>query len=150
MTWSYSGDPTSDPKDEVRFLIGDTDSDDQLIEDEEINYLLDKEGGIILEAAARAAGAIAAKFAREADKDIGDYSISASQRAEAYRELEKALSKESKDSRAKSAIPFAGGISRDDKKQTRQDTDRVDPKFRKDLMENEGQAAEERSVYYGD
>jgi hypothetical protein len=31
MTWSYSGDPSSSSTDAVRFLVGDTDTNDQLI-----------------------------------------------------------------------------------------------------------------------
>lgn len=41
MTWTYSGDPGASALDEVRFLIQDTDQDDQLLSDEEIEYLID-------------------------------------------------------------------------------------------------------------
>ncbi len=40
MTWTYSGDPGDSALDEVRFLIQDTDTDDQLLSDEELAYLL--------------------------------------------------------------------------------------------------------------
>lgn len=40
MTWSYSGDPSSSDKDEVRFLIQDVDPTVPLLSDEEINYLI--------------------------------------------------------------------------------------------------------------
>ena len=37
---SYSGDPSSSPRDEVRFLIGDTTPDDPLLSDPELDALL--------------------------------------------------------------------------------------------------------------
>ena len=76
MTWTYSGDPSSNDRDAVRFLVADTDVTDPLIEDEEITYLLT----LYLVppfAAVAAARAIAAKFSREADqaRKIGDLSL---------------------------------------------------------------------------
>jgi len=68
MSWSYSRDPQDSSLDEVRFLVGDTDSDDQLISDEEIEYLIAKWTpvyGSNIMVAAMAAESIAAKFARE-------------------------------------------------------------------------------------
>ncbi len=37
---TYSGNPLSSPTDEVRFLVGDTDTDNFYLSDAEINYLL--------------------------------------------------------------------------------------------------------------
>lgn len=39
-TYSYSGDPVTSKKDQVRFLAGDTNSGDPYLSDEEILYLL--------------------------------------------------------------------------------------------------------------
>jgi len=91
MTWSYNSSLASD-KDKVRLLTGDTDTTDQLLQDEEINYLLTETGNVLL-AAGRAARAIAAKFARQADKEVGDLRVSLSQKAEAYRKLADDLEK---------------------------------------------------------
>jgi hypothetical protein len=41
MAWSYAGNPSSSDKDKYRFLIGDTDSTDAILQDEEIQYVLD-------------------------------------------------------------------------------------------------------------
>lgn len=68
MSWSYSGDPLDSVLDEVRFLVGDTDAEDQLITDEEVEYLITRWNpiyGSTIMVAAMAAEAIAAKFARE-------------------------------------------------------------------------------------
>jgi len=40
MTWTYSGNPGASALDEVRFLIQDTDVNDQLLSNEELNYLI--------------------------------------------------------------------------------------------------------------
>ena len=68
MSWSYSNDPSDSDLDEVRFLVGDTDSDDQLLSDEAIEYLILKWSSVYgsnIMVAAMAAEAISAKFARE-------------------------------------------------------------------------------------
>jgi len=83
MAWSYSGDPTSSQRDEVRFLIGDVDEGEPLLSDEEIGYLLSKTGDV-RRAAAQAARAIAARFSRQVDEAVGDIRLSLSKRAEQY------------------------------------------------------------------
>lgn len=88
MTWSYSGDPASSEKDAVRFLVGDTDTNDQLLSDEEIDYVIVESGGSKYQSAHDAAYAIASKFSRMAQsKSVGDLSISYADRAKAYFEL---------------------------------------------------------------
>lgn len=42
MTWTWSGDPTSSDKDEVRALLQDTDETFPLLSDEEIGWLIGK------------------------------------------------------------------------------------------------------------
>lgn len=94
MTWTYSGDPSDSDVDAVRFLVGDTDTTDQLLTNEEIQYLVDEQGSAHT-AAAAAANAIAAKFSRKADesKSVGDLSLSNSysQRAKSYLDLSTSL-----------------------------------------------------------
>lgn len=40
MTWTYSGDPSTSELDAVRFALGDTDTSFQLMQNEEINYVI--------------------------------------------------------------------------------------------------------------
>lgn len=134
MSWSYSGNPSSSTLDEVRFLIGDTDTTDQLIQNEEITYLLTETDGNVYEAAIYAARSIAAKFSREADKKIGDYSISASQRASAFFNLAKQLELSQKKNLVSKVRPYAGGISVTDKQVDEQNTDRTVPAFSRNDM----------------
>lgn len=129
---TYSGDPSTNDRDSVRYLIGDTDDCDFLLNDSEIQFALTLEGDIYL-AAANAAEAIAAKFSRLSDEKVGQISISCSQKADHYKKLSDKL-------RAKAQLqfgaPYAGGISKCDKDRVEDDTDRVDPKFSKTIFEN--------------
>ena len=86
MTWSYSGDPASSSKDKVRFLIGDTDTAMQLVQDQEIGAILAMQSNAY-RAAARVARAIAAKFARQVDVTGEGLAERGSQRARAFRDL---------------------------------------------------------------
>lgn len=44
MSFSYSGDPMSTVLDECRFLLGDTDKDEPILQDEEITYIINQAG----------------------------------------------------------------------------------------------------------
>lgn len=92
MSWHYNGDPSENTTAEVRFLIGDTDESDQLLQDEEIEYVVsihpDPGASVSNYAAAAAcAEAIAASFAKKMDKSVGGASLSYSQRHQHYMEL---------------------------------------------------------------
>jgi len=86
LTWTYSGDPTASDLDGVRFLVGDVDEDEQLLSDEEIEYLLSQYSDSRM-AAARAARAIAARFARQVDERVGDMALTLSQRVRHFTAL---------------------------------------------------------------
>lgn len=91
MAWTYDGDPSANNRDKVRFLIGDTDSSNQLLQDAEITFLLDQWNTNAYVAAAHACAALAAKFAAKSDysKSVGDLSISTQygQQADRYKSL---------------------------------------------------------------
>lgn len=131
---TYSGDPTSSKKDEVRFLIGDTDSTEFLLQDGEINYLLGLYNDTAIPAAIRGCETIMAKFSRMADEQVGQVKISYSQKAKAYAvmlgQLRQRLAIEN-------CAPYAGGISKVDKSSNDLNANRVKPDFSKHMMENE-------------
>jgi len=133
--WFYSGDPAFSTKDWVRFAVGDTDSRDQLIGDEEIAALLASEGSKQY-AAVKVAERIAAGFAKEADMTIGDGTGSRtkqlSQRVAAYMSLAKTLRSEA----GLSVYAYAGGISVADKDTITNTTDRPSPTFYEGMMDN--------------
>jgi hypothetical protein len=136
MSWSYSGDPGSSDRDAVRFLVGDTDISDQQLSDEEIDYLLVREGSVN-GAALAAARTLVAKYARLVDKSVGDLSISYSQRRDAYAALIADLTRQQA---VRVAGPVVGGISRTRKRVVDQDADRVEPSFRRDQFSYPGTA----------
>lgn len=78
MTWSYSGNPASSPLDEVRFLIQDTNSGDELLSNEELEYLLAAYAEDAFNAAIAAVQTLIAQGARiaEESKKVGDLSLS--------------------------------------------------------------------------
>lgn len=133
MSWSYSGDPDSSPKDLVRFLTGDTDDCEKLLSDEEIHHFLKRFNNGALMSAMRCCEAIAAKFSRRVSEAAGPVKIEFQQAAEGYRKM--AL-----DLRRRMAIetstPYAGGISVTDKQNQAQNIDRVKPDFTKQMMDN--------------
>lgn len=94
MSWSYSGDPSTSLLDLARFLILDTDSSDQLLQNEELQFLIDTWGDAY-EAARNAAVTLAGRFTRQSvqSKSVGDLSISESffGKAAEYRELAQSI-----------------------------------------------------------
>lgn len=131
MTWSYSGNPAASLKDQVRFLLGDTNDKAPQIRDEEITYLLDQESHNALRAAARGAETLSALYARQADKKVGDMMLNSSVVGKGYATLAKSLWRTYF---ARSTAPYAGGISVADKAQNRADPDRERGAITEDLM----------------
>src|SRR5690606_25432890 len=134
VTWTYSGDPSSTDRDAVRFLIGDTDTDDPQVSDEEIDYLLTSHGSVNA-AALGAARAILARYSRLVDKSVGDLRLSYSQRVSGYKTLVASLQQ-----RVAMAVatPFAGGLSKSQKESVEDDSDRVEPAFERDQFRPDG------------
>lgn len=135
MSWTYSGDPGANDKDLIRFLIGDTDSADEQLSDEEIAYLL-TEYTAPKRAALEAARSLQAKYSRLCDQRTGDISISYSQRRDSYAALVRDLQ------RGMMGTPYAGGISAADKDSDEGDSDRVKPAFAVEMMANPGSGVE--------
>jgi hypothetical protein len=131
---SYFGNPGSSHLDAVRFYIGDTDPDNEILSDDEITALLTETGDQPFLAAALAAEAIAARYARRVDKSVGDLHISNSQLSKQYRDLASQL--RSRATLSGAAAPYAGGISIADKQTVEANTDRVQPIFRRNLHDN--------------
>jgi hypothetical protein len=65
VSFSYSGNPATSDTDSVRFLLGDTESSDPLLQNEEIEFLLEQWSGNLYSAAAAGAEQIAAQVTRE-------------------------------------------------------------------------------------
>lgn len=129
MTWSYSGDPMSDEMDAVRFLVGDTDSGDPLMQDEEIEHLLDR---FITpyQAAVQACRVLAAKFAREVSHSGDGLSYSGSDLHKHYMALAEELDKLARRQARAGAGPYVGGISWKERRKDDEDADLIPTHFR--------------------
>lgn len=117
MSWNYSGDPSSSDLDEVRFHVQDTDESDQLLSDEEIEYLIDAWRpiyGSLLWVASIAAEKLAAKFAREVNVSGDGTSVGVEQLQSKYEQLAVSLRDEHKARYGASGLPSAGGTLFDD------------------------------------
>lgn len=78
MAWTYDGDPSESDVAAIHFLVGDTDSADPQLQDEEIELLVSlyprPSGKPPYLAAAAAADAIAGKYARKMNQSVGPLS----------------------------------------------------------------------------
>lgn len=94
MTWSYSGNPSNSANDKVRFLCGDTDTNNQQVSNEEIAFLLTEWNSDAYLSAAFACDAISGKYSAKADlsRSVGDLSISSQYGAQAKTFMERAAS----------------------------------------------------------
>lgn len=87
MTWTYNGDPSSNDRDQVRFWLGDTDSTDEQLSDEEIAFLLDINADEPLSAAIDGAQGLMAKYSRETNRAVGDLQVEAQAKVVHYAAL---------------------------------------------------------------
>jgi hypothetical protein len=131
MTWSYN---IATDIGKVRFAVGDTDTTDQQLQDEEINYLLTSFGSVA-GAAVAAARAIAAKYARLVSSSVESVSESAEQRYAHYTQLAAQLAANAAGG-ASSPLPYVGGISVSAVEARETNTDRVQNDFVSGMFDN--------------
>lgn len=135
MTWSYSlaGLAAGSQKDIIRFMIGDTLTNDQQLQDEEINFCysfrLSTYG-----ACAQACEALASQLSRKADTVTGELRTLYSGQARAY--AKRAIDYENYAAVTAGPLVYAGGISIIDKLIEDADPDRVSPQFNLGMMDN--------------
>lgn len=132
--FSYTG-PGNSLKDQVRFLVGDTKPNDPFLQDEEIRYLLQQGNMQPNVAAIAACEAIMSQLARSRDESVGSVSISFSQALKGYESMLARLKRQLVFSG--DALPYAGGISLQDKYQARQNRDWQRPDFSTDMMRSQ-------------
>jgi hypothetical protein len=143
MTWTYTPDFTGS-RDKIRLAVGDTDSTDPQITDEEIAYLAlpyttSARAGI-LQAAADCADTIAAKYARKVNIAVDKAKRDAEVLAKHYADLATALRTQATASAG--VAPYAGGVSISDMETDRDNSDVVQPAFSRTLHEVPGAAPE--------
>jgi hypothetical protein len=139
MSWSYSGNPSSTPLDEVRFLTSDTDQTKPwTLQDEEIQYAITLYSGAspqigdnLLAAAVCAETALGKLRGIPGRKKVGDLERDYSATFKFYQDLATTLRNRAN---LKGVRIYAGGISRSEKQANDSDTDRVLPAARVDGM----------------
>lgn len=144
MSWSYSGDPSESSVDAVRFLVGDTHSDEPLVTNEEIEWSLLQYTNIYA-AAALVAETIASYFATQANSiTIGPLREEYGTRAKDYQERVKSL--KSKASEARRLVFYAGGTDQAEKDAALMDTTKVAAIYTKGMDDIDVDSLAERRV----
>lgn len=142
MAWTYTAVPftasTQGKRDTVRFLVGDTDTTDQQLQDSEVDGLISAEVDVYL-AALAACGVLSARYSRRASKSVGNLSIQYSNISKQYAELRASIERQAL--RHNAPTPYAGGISQSDMEGDQGDDDLVQPNFTVGMDDNPGSAA---------
>lgn len=122
MSWSYDENLTTD-RDNVRFLIGDTDCDNPLLSDQEINALVTAAGSVNA-AAVAALRHLAAVYRRRPDRIVGDLRITYGELAQAFTDRADELESDSIN-----ASPWTALASKTEHDLAAASTDRIVPDF---------------------
>lgn len=141
MSWSY--DPTNLDTttsagriNVVRLLVGDTDTTDQQIQNEEITFALEQTNDSVYFAAGWAARTIASKYSRQVNTQIdGALSADYSDLAAQYTKLAEDLEYQGKKAGATLGV-VAGGITKTQIEAARANTNRIEGSFRRDQFKN--------------
>ena len=142
MSWSYSPSDlntttASGRLNSVRLLVGDTDSADQLVQNEEIMFGLSQANNNVYYAAAWVCRTVAAKFSRMVDTTLdGALSGKYSTRAKQFQQLATQIEAQGKKTSGKSLGVFAGGITYSGMFVANQDEDRVKSEFAINQFDN--------------
>lgn len=122
----------------VRLLIGDTNTNDQQVQNEEIVFALSESGNNVYSAASWMAKVLAGKYARLVDVDLdGQVAESYSQLQQHYSNLSDSLEYQGKLAGASLGVA-AGGASKTAMKTVEELPDRVKPRIRRDMFTIDG------------
>lgn len=142
MSWSYTPSDlntttASGRLNTVRLLVGDTDSTDELVQNEEILFALSQTGDNVYYAAVWICRAVAAKFSRLVTTNLdGALSANYSDRAKQYNQLAIQIEAQGKKTSGKALGVSAGGISVAAMGVANSDPDRVKPAFGVNQFDN--------------
>lgn len=134
MTWSYNLTQLGTNQTyQVRFLIGDTLTSDQQIQDEEVQLALSLRSGIY-GAAAECCRNLAARYAREADVVQQELRTAYSTKSKSYSAQAQIF--EGKSAMGGAGLPAFGAMTIADKQSQEQDPTRVPPQFQLGMDDN--------------
>lgn len=131
MAWNYDATLLSEDTSVgrlyiIRLITGDTDTDDQQLQDEEIYWYLTRHGDSIRYAAMDAVRGLIAKYSRDVDMWMGHTRVGAAGRQRNYRML---LDYLENDMTTALVEILVGGQSWSEKEAIHEDTDVVQPSF---------------------
>jgi hypothetical protein len=144
MAWSYSAaalntTTASGRLNASRLLIGDTDTNDQQLQDEEINFALTENGNNVYLASAYCCRLLASKYARLVDTQLdGALQAKFSDRSKHYNLLYAQLVDQAKKVGGRALGVFGGGISITDMETVEANPDRLKPAFKVGQFSNPG------------
>ncbi len=127
MACSYDASLPTD-KDQVRFLLQDTDCTQNIFEDEEIAWVLTQEANIYMAAACLLDTAVNQSSGSLSSKKVGDLSLSFGL-AETRQRIKDLRAK----GRSRYELPSMPAQFREEKRSHREDTDLVPPQFTKEM-----------------
>ena len=142
MAWTYDEtdldkSTSSGRLNVVRLLVGDTNTLDQLLKDEEINFALSESNNNVYFAGAWAASTISAQYARRVDTKLdGALSADYSSLAKQYKALSNDLREQGQKYSMTGASVLAGGISNAAIKAAQSLSDRPAAAFAKGQFDN--------------
>jgi hypothetical protein len=132
----YTGDPKNSASDRLRLYIGDTDVNNPIFSDGEVEFYLDKNNQNALEGAIDSLYALKAGAAHKVNESVGSTSKSFGSLIKNYDELIAALEIKRGEEALKIGAPmYCGGISKGDKNSRRSNQDRVGPYFTRDMTD---------------
>ena len=148
MSWSYSGDPSTSTRDAVRWHIGDTDSDEQMVSNEEIDFALGRNTAP-LRAAIEVLESVASRYARQVDTSTGGISVMLGARSAAIRAQVDTLRAQLQ---RHEGVPtfYAGGQSEAERVTDRSDIDLVQPRFGRNQFRDRRRRVHGRNSGYSD
>lgn len=141
MSWSYDATNLDTGTafgrlNSVRLLVGDTDTNDQQVQDEEITFALAQNGNNVYSTAGWVAKVIASKYARLVTTQLdGALQANYSDLAKQYMSLAEDLEYRGKTTGATLGV-VAGGITISGIQAVRSNTNRVEGAFRRDRFRN--------------
>ena len=147
MTATYNPSQLDDPKNQVRLLLSDTDTNDAYLHDEEITFFLDNNSNVYL-AAADAAEALYAQHVGEYDTITADgVTISSQQVAERFQGLAKHYRQRGR--LLGQAQVYVGGRSKSEAKMEREDEDLIQMHIQSHIHDNpESHGGEDNPVVH--
>ena len=141
MSWSYDATnldtaTVAGRLNTVRLLVGDTDTNDQQVQNEEVVFALTESNNNIYAAASWVARTIASQYSRRVNTTLdGALSADYSDLAEQYYKLAEDLEYRNKTNGAVLGVA-AGGLTISDIQAVRANTNRVEGSFRRDRFRN--------------